>query len=331
MDQPGAQQIFFQHIKSNLATHLSLVDEVADLLDISNDSAYRRIRGEKPLSFEEIKSLCSHYNVSLDQLFHLNNSSFLFSGPLTNNENFGIESYLEYLLSLVNYFNSFEQRELIYNGKDMFLFHCFGFHELTVFKVFFWMKTILQYPLEGKEIAIIETIRQSIFKITARMSEAFNKLPLTEIWHDDSLNATLRQIDYYRESKIFPTDKFALDVYKNMLDMVNHIEKQAEAGCKFPVGGKPSAASPSYKFYMNEFILGDNCNLAILNHSKVVYINHSVLNIIMTRDPVFTEYIYMHLQNMMRKSTLMSMVGEKQRTKFFNTMREKIENRIRSF
>jgi hypothetical protein len=116
-----------------------------------------------------------------------------------------------------------------------------------------------------------------------------------------------------------------------MLDMVNHIEKQAEAGCKFPVGGKPSAASPSYKFYMNEFILGDNCNLAILNHSKVVYINHSVLNIIMTRDPVFTEYIYMHLQNMMRKSTLMSMVGEKQRTKFFNTMREKIENRIRSF
>jgi hypothetical protein len=34
---------------------------------------------------------------------------------------------------------------------------------------------------------------------------------------------------------------------------------------------------------------------------------------------------------MMRKSTLMSMVGEKQRTKFFNTMREKIENRIRSF
>jgi len=331
MDQPGAQQIFFQHIKSNLAGHLSLVDEVADLLNISNDSAYRRIRGEKPLSFEEIKTLCAHYKVSLDQLFHLNNDSFLFSGPLTNNENFGIESYLEYLLSLVNYFNSFEQRELIYNGKDMFLFHCFGFHELTVFKVFFWMKTILQYPLEGKEIAIIETIRQSIFKITARMSEAFNKLPLTEIWHDDCLNATLRQIDYYRESKIFPTDKFALDVYKNMLDMVNHIEKQAEAGCKFPVGGKPSASSPAYKFYMNEFILGDNCNLAILNQSKVVYINHSVLNIVMTKDPVFTEYIFMHLQNMMRKSTLMSMVGEKQRTKFFNTMREKIENRIRSF
>jgi hypothetical protein len=82
------------------------------------------------------------------------------------------------------------------------------------------------------------------------MIDAFNKLPLLEIWHDDSMNATLRQVDYYRQSKIFPSDDYALAVYKNMLEMVNHIEKQAEAGCKFPVGGKPSAASPSYKFYI---------------------------------------------------------------------------------
>jgi hypothetical protein len=331
MDKPDVQQIFFQHIKSNLASHLSLVDEVADLLKISNDSAYRRIRGEKPLSIEEMKTLCEHYHLSLDQLFHLNNNSFLFSGPLSNNENFGIESYLEHLLGLVTYFNSFENRELYYNGKDMFLFHCFGFHELTVFKIFFWMKTILQYPMEGKEIVLLETIRENIFKITASMSQAFNKLPLVEIWHDDIMNATLRQIDYYRQSKIFPSEKYALEIYNNMLAMVNHIEKQAEAGCKFPVGGKPSAASVSYKFYMNEFILGDNSTLAILNNTKIAYINHSVLNIIMTRDPVFTEYTYMHFQNMMRKSTLMSLVGEKERTKFFNGMREKIENRIRSF
>ena len=97
MDQPGVQQVFFQHVKANLAAHLSLVDEVADLLNISNDSAYRRIRGEKPLSFEELKSLCSHYRISLDQLFQLNNDSFLFSGPLTNKDNFGLDKYLEQL------------------------------------------------------------------------------------------------------------------------------------------------------------------------------------------------------------------------------------------
>ena len=113
--------------------------------------------------------------------------------------------------------------------------------------------------------------------------------------------------------------------------MVNHIEKQTEAGCKFPVGGKPTAASVSYKFYHNEFILGDNCVMTVLNNSKVVYINHSVLNIIMTKDPAFTEYIYQHFLNIIRKSTSMSNVGEKERAKFFHSMREKVESRIRTF
>jgi hypothetical protein len=330
MDQPGVQQVFFQHIKANLAAHLSLVDEVADLLNISNDSAYRRIRGEKPLSFEELNILCTSYKISLDQLFHLKNDSFLFTGPLTNKNNFGIESYLEYLLAQVNYFNSFESRELYYLGKDLFIFHFFGFPELTVFKIFFWMKTILQYPFEEKEAVVLEKIRESILKITSRMTEAFNKLPLVEIWHDDSINATIRQIDYYRQSKIFSSDEYAVNLYKSLLSMLDHIEKQAEAGCKFAVDGKPIAGSVSYKFYVNEFLFGDNSNLAVLNNTKVVYLNHTVLNVIMTKDPVFTEYTYQHFQNIMRKSTLMSFVGEKERRKFFNGMREKVESRIRT-
>jgi hypothetical protein len=331
MNQPGVQQIFFQHIKANLAAHLSLVDEVADILSISNDSAYRRIRGEKPLSFEEIKTLCSHYRVSLDQLLHLNNESYLFSGPLTNNDNFGIESYLGHLLQQVNYFNSFENRELIYNGKDLFLFHLFGFPNLTVFKILFWMKTILQYSIDVRDKAVMDTIKESALKLTGKMTDAFYRLPLTEIWHDDSLNATLRQIDYYRQSKIFPSEEYALNLYREMLGMVDHIEKQAEAGCKFPVGSKPNASSVGYKFYYNEFVLGDNCNLALLNNTKTVYINHSALEIISTKDPVFTEYVFHHLQNIMRKSTLMSQVGEKERSKYFNSLREKIDSRIKTF
>ena len=57
MDTISVQQKFFLEIKNQLPSHLSLVDEIADLLNISPDSAYRRIRGEKPIDFEEIKKL----------------------------------------------------------------------------------------------------------------------------------------------------------------------------------------------------------------------------------------------------------------------------------
>ena len=60
---PSVQQIFFQHVKDHLPAHLSLVDEIAELLNISIDSAYRRIRGEKAISFEELRTLCSHFRI----------------------------------------------------------------------------------------------------------------------------------------------------------------------------------------------------------------------------------------------------------------------------
>ena len=57
MESTSAQSVFFQHIKALLPPHLSVVDEIAEVLNISNDSAYRRIRGEKPIALEEIKKL----------------------------------------------------------------------------------------------------------------------------------------------------------------------------------------------------------------------------------------------------------------------------------
>ena len=45
------QSRFFQELKSIIPPYSSLVDEIAELLQVSMDSAYRRIRGEKLLDF----------------------------------------------------------------------------------------------------------------------------------------------------------------------------------------------------------------------------------------------------------------------------------------
>lgn len=78
MDKVDVQQLFFPKIKESTAAHLSFVDELAEDLNISSDSVYRRIRGEKPISFEEIQKLCSHYKLSLDQFLNLKSDAFTF-------------------------------------------------------------------------------------------------------------------------------------------------------------------------------------------------------------------------------------------------------------
>ena len=85
MNSPGIQQLFFKHIKGNLPGHISMVDDLAEVLDISTDSAYRRIRGEKPINLEEMAKLSSHYKVSLDNFLNLQSDTFIFSGQLKNN------------------------------------------------------------------------------------------------------------------------------------------------------------------------------------------------------------------------------------------------------
>src|SRR5215212_7694719 len=98
MDNNQPQQLFFNHIKSKLPVHLSLVDEVAELLAISNDSAYRRIRGEKPIGLDEIQMLCNKYQVSLDQLLQIGNETAIFSGKMVDHSNFNLTGYLHEVL-----------------------------------------------------------------------------------------------------------------------------------------------------------------------------------------------------------------------------------------
>jgi hypothetical protein len=59
----------------------------------------------------------------------------------------------------------------------------------------------------------------------------------------------------------------------------------------------------------------------------MVFLNHSVLYFVSTSDPKFTNSIAENLQNLEKKSTMISTVGEKERLVFFNTLRKKIQQR----
>jgi hypothetical protein len=71
------QQKVFQTIKSKIPAHLSAADEIAGILEISADSAYRRLRGEKTISLDELYKLCIHYRISLDQMLNIQTGAIL--------------------------------------------------------------------------------------------------------------------------------------------------------------------------------------------------------------------------------------------------------------
>ncbi len=324
METEGAQLQFFKHIKSILPRHLSLVDAVADVLEVSNDSAYRRIRGEKPIALEEIKKLCSAFKISLDQLLHLDSDSVIFSGKRADPGNFDFESYLQDFLRQHEIINSFEEKELLILPKDVPVYHYYNFPELAAFKYFFWMKTILHYPEYNKTQFDPSSMAEDLMKTGEKILASYNKIPSTEIWNVENINTTLRQVEYYVESNVFDSDDDVLKIYDCLERSVDFVELQAESGHKINQPGKGPQSGARFNLYVNDFILGDNTYLPVLNGKKVVFITHSHLNYMSTKNEEFAEYTYRHFQNILHKSTLISVVGEKDRRMFFNKIRANI-------
>ncbi len=324
MESTGAQQLFFQHIKGLLPSHISLVDEVGEILNISTDSVYRRIRGQKPIALEEIKKLCLHFKISLDQLLHLNSDSVLITGKLIDRINFSFELYIQDFLLQLQMIDSFDEKELYYWTKDVPIFHFYQFPQLAAFMCFFWMRTVLEYPEYNKMKFNFSDFDEKLLTTGEKILEIYNRIPSQEIWNVDNINTCIQQIEYYKDTSVFNSKKDIIILYEELEKMIDHIEAQAEAGYKFNYNTRGSNGAPC-KIYLNEFIIGDNTVVAIINKTPIVFLNHSFLNYSSTKDPVFCKYMFEYFQKLIRKSTLVSSVNEKQRSSFFHPIKEKLD------
>lgn len=325
MDQNTTQVLFFQHIKSILPPHISFVDEVAGLLDISNDSAYRRIRGEKPISLDEMQKLASHFKISIDQFLHIKTDSYIFSGDLEASGDYVFEKWMENVLRQITMINSFKHKHITYLAKDIPIMDQFMAPELLAFKSFLWRRSILDYEnMKGMKFSLKEVTPRHL-ELGSKIEQLYVQVPTTEIWNLESINSTIRQIEFYREANMFESEEDIKRVYASLLTLVNHLEQQAERGVKFRVGGEPLAGAAAYNLLWNDLVLGDNTILVELDNNKITFLNHSVINFVSTTDERFNAYIVDTMQNLEKRSTQLSRVGEKERYRFFNRLRDKMK------
>lgn len=320
------QQQLFDVIRRKLKEDKSVAEEIAGLLDISTDSAYRRMRGEKPISFDELYRIATNYNISLDQLMNINNGGIIFQGQYLDKENFRFENYMASLVQNMAYMNSFKEKEFYYSCKDLPIFHHFVFREIAAFKWFFWLKTYFQFPEFEKKKFRFSDYPDELFALDQKVLNIYNQIPSIEIWSIESMNIILRQIEFYRDGQVFESDKDAYMLYDTLEKLWDHMEREAAAGYKFNYN-EPEKPMAKFSMYFNEVHLGDNSMLVILDGQKLSYITHTTINFMLSRDIKFNENMYSHLRNQIRRSTLISAVSEKERSRFFHIIRERIARR----
>ncbi len=326
MESNNSQQILFNHIKGLIPQNLVLVDVIAEVLNISNDSAYRRIRGVKPISLDEAKTLASHFKISVDQILNLESDVYIFSGKFTNSTDFKYYDWLESVAGYLQYFLSFQPNHWFYFAKEVPFFYYYLIPEIAAFKSFFFMKSILSYEdWKAAKFSVTDDYSQ-YHDITQKCSKLFAALPSTEIWNIENITSTLHQIEFYRVTGALKSNEDALILFDKLSVMVDHLEIQAEHGVKLLYGQDPSTGRAPFKLFVNELLLGDNMQIIQYGNKQATAVNHSVMNYLLTSDESFNTHSKKTFDNIIQKSTLISEVNEKERLLFFNKLRAKVQH-----
>ncbi|MFC2124811.1 hypothetical protein ACFLU5_08375 [Bacteroidota bacterium] len=327
-DNLKIQQRFFEELRNKLSTSLSLADVISDELTISIDSAYRRIRGETGLSFNEIKKLCTKFEMSLDSLFASAPNTVLFSYRAINPEKFNYDSYFLSIIDNMQALREYRIKEIIYGAKDIPIFYNFIKPRLAAFKLFFWMQDIFNFPGMKDMKFDPEAISSNTLSISKKVWESYVQVPSIEIWSEETISITLQQIDYYYDKGRFRSQEDAIMLMEEYKSIIEHQQKQAECGCKFQVGNETLGNETNLKLYYNNVSISDNTVYFKMKDFNMVHLGHNVMNILSTTDPSFCEDTFQILKNLMRKSKLVSVKSEKNRIRFFNNMYQKIDGFI---
>jgi hypothetical protein len=323
----NVQDYLFQQIKEKIPPAASLADTVSTLLNVSTDSAYRRIRGETPLVLEEAAILCRQFGISLDTLLSIDKGVVTFM-PTQLTGDYSFEQYLRDILASFKHIQTHGEKNITYLTKDVPLFYHFMLRPLFAFRYFFWMKSIVQHPdFAGRKFSV-DLLPASIEQTGQEILKQYSNLPSTEIWNTEAVNAVISQVEYYRQAGYFTSEEDVELVYDALRKTLLHLKEQAEHGCKFLPGEVPQSRKSNYRLFYNSMVLGDNTILVETDGRKTLYLIYDVLNYMVTQDESFCNEVYAKLQMLTRRGTIISNVSEKQRSVFFNILLRKIPTRI---
>ncbi|MFN8336752.1 MAG: helix-turn-helix transcriptional regulator [Cyclobacteriaceae bacterium] len=318
MPPENVQSSFLEQIKKKLPINTSLADEIAETLNISRDSAYRRIRGETVLSLDEAKTLCNKFEVSLDALTGLESGIIPFRHLVVNNKPETFEQWLKLMLENLELINRYSgNKEIVFTAKDVPVFHYFRYPELCAFKMFFWMKSVLSYPEFQTRKFSSNSVRSDLLSLARKISKTYHEVPSVELWSEETTNVTLKQLEFYHESGFFNSTADSNPVFDEYKQMVSDIKDFAARGYK--------QEGASFTLYKNEILIADNTVLYRMDDRKTVYISHNITELLLTTHESFTLQTESFINNLQARSVLISTTGEKERNKFFNRMDEKID------
>ena len=313
------QGLLINKIKSTLPGNISLADELADLLHVSSDSAYRRIRGETALTIDEIITICGHFQISFDALASSQSGFVNFSYHEVNT----FTDFIRYLTDIKDEMVRISRapdKQIIYAAVDMPIFHYFNFPEYLYFKMFYWLRSVSTDPDFMVKKYRVADVNQEVISLCMQLADLYAMIPSTEIWSDSILNSILKQIIYYWQSGVFYSKEEAISLINAVRKTLEKVQRESEMNMKILANGQTNNFARNYQLYHSDIEIGNNFILVNIGEIKVLYNSFHTFNKMYTTNPGFCTLTENWMNNLIKQANLISGVAEKHRFQFFQKM-----------
>lgn len=316
------QTAFFNAIKQIISPNITMVNEISEIIEVSTDGAYRRIRGETSLTLDEAIKLCRHFKLSFDMFNSSTAGSVTFAYSPMGRDVVGFEKYFADILRDLKNMETFSNRNIVFAAVDIPLFHYFKFPTLTAFKIFYWQKAIISIPeLEHKKFDKAE-IPQKLIDCAAEILKTYCNIPSTEIWTEDTILSAIKQIEFFWDAGFFMNKEDALVVVEELSLMTKGILRQAQLTKKFIHENKADASEGDFCMYQSDVMVASNTIFATIGDGKATYLSFNTFNAMITTNAAFCAETDLWIKNLMKKSNLISGIGEKHRNIFFGRLEQ---------
>ncbi|MDH6358135.1 hypothetical protein [Parabacteroides sp. PF5-9] len=312
-------------IVSQIPVHLNPIDFLADVLDLSKESVYRRVKGKVPFTVNDFVKLSSTLSVSMDEVLFSNRADYLNSKSTVfafhGNRAFDTEeTFYDLLLTCANgvkKMNEVQHTELIATFDRVMISTAASYDYLFKYHYYKWMCQMRQMPLDFR-LSDVE-LPERIIALQKKVSDYKAVGKQTYILHPYFIKNSLMEVHYYYKRKLISEEEIVLiqNDFFSLIDSLENKLKQPDA-----------SANNETHIYLSTFSI-ESTGLSMQYDHKV----NALFSVypgayIVSRDPEICKAYTYWLHSLKKYASLISGCNEALQTKFIDTQREFVVNLV---
>ncbi len=305
-----------QELKQNTTLGNNPVETLINIVPMSKEAAYRRLRGEIDFSFNEIVKITQRLNISLDNLIEKTHEDERYDKELAslNLGSLGNKCYqsTEELISLLKIMKKKENPHIFALSNILLPFaYIYKYDTMAKFRLYRWTcqweDEVFPQKMENFIVA------DSIHDIKTKLCKELQTIAVSYVCQPNFLNGFIHDIKYFQRINLVSNEEVG-KLKNETFSFLDDLERDL-------ITGKSQAGS-RISFYVCNTSLDSSYLLLKCNEFETFGIRLFGLTLHFMKDPKITSEIKNWIQTMIKHSTLISVSGEKQRFEFFKKQRE---------